>query len=63
MGAELGATCSVFPYTARMGAYLRATGRSAIAAKSDAIHKEMLTVWNYYFFLMNDLTCFLFLAG
>ncbi len=31
MGAELGATCSVFPYDDRMGAYLRATGRAALA--------------------------------
>lgn len=31
MGAEIGATCSVFPYDARMGAYLGATGRGAIA--------------------------------
>lgn len=47
MGAELGATCSVFPYTPRMGAYLRATGRAAIAAKSDAIAKQMLAVRIY----------------
>ena len=31
MGAEIGATCSVFPYDARMEAYLRATGRGGIA--------------------------------
>jgi aconitate hydratase A / 2-methylisocitrate dehydratase len=31
MGAELGATCSVFPYDMRMGTYLRATGRADLA--------------------------------
>ena len=31
MGAEIGATCSVFPYDKRMETYLRATGRRAIA--------------------------------
>lgn len=31
MGAEIGATCSVFPYDARMESYLRATGRGGIA--------------------------------
>lgn len=31
MGAELGATCSVFPYDDRMGGYLKATNRAALA--------------------------------
>ena len=31
MGAELGATCSVFPYDERMETYLRATGRTSLA--------------------------------
>lgn len=31
MGAEIGATTSVFPYNYRMESYLKATGRSAIA--------------------------------
>lgn len=31
MGAEVGATSSVFPYTASMGQYLRLTGREGIA--------------------------------
>ena len=31
MGAELGATCSVFPFDDRMDTYLRATGRSDLA--------------------------------
>jgi len=36
MGAELGATTSIFPYDDKMGAYLRATGRSELAALCDA---------------------------
>src|SRR4051794_2498476 len=36
MGAEIGATCSVFPYDARMAAYLKSTGREAIADLADA---------------------------
>ncbi|HET6205149.1 MAG TPA: aconitate hydratase [Planctomycetota bacterium] len=32
MGAELGATGSIFPYDGRMGTYLRATARAEIAA-------------------------------
>jgi homoaconitase len=35
MGAEVGATTSAFPYTANMGAYLRATGRSPVADAAD----------------------------
>jgi aconitate hydratase len=35
MGAELGATCSVFPYDERMGTYLRTTERSALADLAD----------------------------
>ena len=31
MGAEIGATTSVFPFNSRMGDYLAATGRSDIA--------------------------------
>jgi aconitate hydratase len=31
MGAELGATCSVFPFDERMAIYLRATGRADLA--------------------------------
>lgn len=32
MGAEVGATCSVFPFDAKMAEYLRATGRENVAA-------------------------------
>ncbi len=35
MGAELGATCSLFPYHAGMGAYLRATRRADTADLAD----------------------------
>jgi aconitate hydratase len=37
MGAEIGATCSVFPYDANMTAYLHATGRSEIAKAADKV--------------------------
>ena len=36
MGAELGATCSVFPYDERMAIYLRATRRAGLADLADA---------------------------
>ena len=36
MGAEIGATTSVFPYDTRMARYLEATGRSALARLADA---------------------------
>ena len=36
MGAEIGATTSIFPYNARMREYLAATGRSAIGEVADA---------------------------
>mmetsp|Transcript_9053 Transcript_9053/g.30860 ORF Transcript_9053/g.30860 Transcript_9053/m.30860 type:complete len:580 (+) Transcript_9053:2-1741(+) len=35
MGAEIGATCSTFPYTSRMRDYLVATERAGIAAAAD----------------------------
>ena len=35
MGAEIGATCSVFTYDAKMKAYLEATGRAEVAALAD----------------------------
>lgn len=37
MGAEIGATTSLFPYDAAMSRYLKATGREAIADAADAI--------------------------
>lgn len=41
MGAEIGATCSVFAYDERMNAYLRATGRPELADLANK-HKELL---------------------
>ncbi|CAK9816966.1 Aconitate hydratase, mitochondrial [Anthophora quadrimaculata] len=41
MGAEIGATTSIFPYNYRMQDYLKATGRSEIAGAADQ-HKETL---------------------
>ena len=37
MGAEIGATCSLFAYDAKMSAYLNATGREEVAALADGI--------------------------
>ena len=36
MGAELGATTSIFPYDERMGIYLRATGREGLVPLAEA---------------------------
>ena len=41
MGAEVGATCSVFPYDNRMEVYLRSTGRGTIADLANE-HFELL---------------------
>jgi len=35
MGAEIGATCSLFPYDVRSALYLKATGRSELAGLAD----------------------------
>ncbi|HXX97589.1 MAG TPA: aconitate hydratase, partial [Candidatus Bathyarchaeia archaeon] len=42
MGAEIGATCSVFSYDKRMETYLRVTGRSAAADLANK-HVDLLT--------------------
>ncbi|HVX02571.1 MAG TPA: aconitate hydratase, partial [Nitrososphaera sp.] len=42
MGAEIGATCSVFAYDKRMDTYLRATNRGTIADLANK-HKALLT--------------------
>jgi aconitate hydratase len=42
MGAEVGATCSVFPYDNRMEVYLRSTGRGTIADLANE-HFDLLT--------------------
>ena len=41
MGAEVGATTSVFPYDERMSTYLKATGRAEVAALADDCQKEL----------------------
>ena len=42
MGAELGATTSIFPFDARMAAYLRATERADVAALAEAHAAELV---------------------
>ena len=41
MGAEIGATCSIFPYDENMAAYLKATGREAIADAANAVAEHL----------------------
>ncbi len=41
MGAEIGATCSVFAYDEKMGDYLRGTDREEIAAMADGIREHL----------------------
>lgn len=41
MGAEVGATCSVFPYDEKMAAYLTATGRKEIADEASKVKAEL----------------------
>jgi aconitate hydratase len=41
MGAEIGATCSVFGYDSNMSAYLSATGRADIAAAADKVASDL----------------------
>ena len=41
MGAEIGATCSVFPYDDKMADYLRATSRADIAKAADAVKEHL----------------------
>ncbi len=41
MGAELGATTSVFPYDDRMAAYLKSTGREAYADLANAVAEHL----------------------
>lgn len=43
MGAEIGATTSVFPYNSRMRDYLKATRRDDIASEADKYAKSLLT--------------------
>ncbi len=41
MGAEIGATCSVFAYDDNMAQYLKATGREAIADAADRVRDDL----------------------
>jgi aconitate hydratase len=41
MGAEIGATCSVFAYDEKMSTYLKATDREEVAALADGIKKYL----------------------
>jgi len=41
MGAEIGATTSIFPYDHRAADYLKATGREAVAAAADAVSEHL----------------------
>ena len=48
MGAEIGATTSVFGYDNKMGDYLRATGRTAVAELADGIRAELRSDTDVY---------------
>jgi len=41
MGAEIGATCSIFSYDNKMGDYLRGTDRADVAALADSIKQHL----------------------
>ena len=41
MGAEIGATCSLFAYDEKMSAYLKSTGREEVAALADDIRDHL----------------------
>jgi aconitate hydratase len=41
MGAEIGATCSVFAYDEKMSAYLKSTGREEVASLADGIKEHL----------------------
>ncbi len=41
MGAEIGATCSLFPYDERMANYLKVTERAAVAELADAVREHL----------------------
>ncbi len=42
MGAEIGATCTTFPYNSRMRNYLQATGRAGHASLADSFHNNLV---------------------
>src|SRR5579862_7770927 len=41
MGAEIGATCSIFAYDEKMSAYLKATGREEVSALADGVREHL----------------------
>ncbi len=41
MGAEIGATCSIFTYDTKMADYLKATGRAEVAALAEGIREHL----------------------
>jgi aconitate hydratase len=41
MGAEIGATCSLFAYDEKMSAYLKSTGREELAALADGVKDHL----------------------
>ncbi len=41
MGAEIGATCSLFPYDDKMAEYLNATGREEVATLASGIREDL----------------------
>jgi len=41
MGAEIGATCSIFAYDEKMAGYLKSTGRTEVAALADGIREHL----------------------
>ena len=41
MGAEIGATCSLFTYDDKMSAYLKSTGRELVASLADAVRNDL----------------------
>lgn len=41
MGAEVGATTSIFPYDERMSVYLRGTGRAEVAELADSVSTDL----------------------
>ena len=43
MGAEVGATTSLFPYDDRMAVYLKATGRESVAEMAGKVANDLST--------------------
>lgn len=48
MGAEIGATCSLFPYDEKMGDYLKGTNRAEIATLADKIKDYLRSDFEVY---------------